>query len=118
MDCDQRHSLWTPRSKGRYEAGVRGMAVLGKGWTKTLCIVMGAVQVALLAFVGRWNGFSGVWYFGLVVRGTGLALGWLVWAVDLSCPRSCGVWFKRQFWMVGLPGILGLAGEYYFGNGK
>ncbi|KAM7186720.1 hypothetical protein V8F33_011643, partial [Rhypophila sp. PSN 637] len=76
------------------------------------------IAVALLAFVGRWNGFSGVWYFGLVVGGTRLAQGWFVWAVDLRGPKSCGMWFKRQVWMVGLPGILGLAGEYYFGKGK
>lgn len=93
------------------QAGVKGMAVRFRNTTKTLATVLTAGQVILLALCGHWAGFGCVYYVG-TVGGVAAAMGYYIYAVDLSSPESCGTWFRDQFWIVGLSFMSGLAGEY------
>ena len=92
-------------------AGVKSMAVRFKSSTKLLASVLSVGQVGLLALSGLWAGFGPVYYVG-TVGGVAVAMAYYIWDVDLKNPASCGAWFHRQFWVVGIAFMCGLVGEY------
>src|SRR3569833_683345 len=93
------------------KAGVKGMALRFRNSTKLLATVLSVVQVLLLAMCGQWAGFHTVFFVG-TVGGTAAAMACYIYSVDLRRPESCGMWFYRQFWVVGAGFMAGLIGEY------
>ncbi|KAI2605354.1 putative 4-hydroxybenzoate polyprenyl transferase [Hypoxylon fragiforme] len=92
-------------------AGVKSMALRFRESTKALAGVLSAVQVLLLALCGYWAGLGPVYFVG-TVGGVAVAMAYYLYDVDLKNPESCGMWFHRQFWIVGAAFMAGFAGEY------
>ncbi|KAI2464375.1 putative 4-hydroxybenzoate polyprenyl transferase [Annulohypoxylon bovei var. microspora] len=93
------------------KAGVKSMALRFRDSTKTLAGVLSVAQVGLLALCGVWADF-GLVYFVSTVCGVAAAMAYYIYDVDLMRPESCGVWFHRQFWVVGAAFVAGFVGEY------
>ncbi|KAG8631197.1 hypothetical protein KVT40_000337 [Elsinoe batatas] len=93
------------------KAGVKSMAVRFRGETKTLCTVLGAVQVGCSVRVGVIGGFGWAYYL-IGCIGTAITLAAMVVLVDLKKPESCAWWFYTNFWLVGGTMVAGLMVEY------
>ena len=93
------------------QAGVRSMAVQFRDSTKLLCAALSVGQVGLLVKAG-WDMALGEWYFVVACAGTAVALGAMVWLVDLKRPESCAWWFKMDFLFVGATVCGGWFAEY------
>ncbi|KAI3340075.1 putative 4-hydroxybenzoate polyprenyl transferase [Ustulina deusta] len=93
------------------KAGVRSMALKFKNSIKLLASILTFTQVVLLVLCGLWARFGAMYFFSLV-GGVGAAMAYYVLSVDLDRPESCGVWFHRQYWLVGAGYIAGLGGTY------
>ncbi|KAI1424970.1 putative 4-hydroxybenzoate polyprenyl transferase [Xylaria sp. FL1777] len=92
-------------------AGVRSMALKFKDSIKLLASMLALAQVSLLVLCGLWARFGAVYFFGLV-GGVATAMSYYVLSVDLDQPESCGIWFHRQYWLVGAGYVAGLGGSY------
>ncbi|KAI1211999.1 uncharacterized protein F4807DRAFT_384861 [Annulohypoxylon truncatum] len=104
MSYDLRRSLRAPGRGGR-RAGwhqEHGAAVSGQH---------GGAGQPTLSRAGRLAG--AVRDVGLIRTfvGVAAAMAYYVYEVDLGRPDSCGMWFRRQFWMVGAAFVAGFVGE-------
>lgn len=92
------------------KAGVKGMALRFRDSTKTLASVLTVGLLVLLVICGVYARFGTVYFVG-TVGGVALTMAYFIWDVDLARPESCGLWFHRQFWLVGLGFLAGFIGE-------
>ncbi|KAI2781520.1 putative 4-hydroxybenzoate polyprenyl transferase [Daldinia loculata] len=93
------------------KAGVKSMALRCRNNTKFLASSLAVVMVVLLTLCGVWTG-SGTLYYVSTVGGVAAAMSWYIYSVDLGDPRSCGIWFHDQFWIVGGALMAGFTAEY------
>ncbi|KAM7219699.1 UbiA prenyltransferase family domain containing protein [Rhypophila decipiens] len=101
-------------------AGVKGMALLfnESGWldTKNFSAILTLAMGGLLTYLGVVSDFGMVYFLG-TVGGVLATMAYYIASVDLKVPESCGMWFHRQFWIVGAGYVSGFVGEYMVGRG-
>ncbi|KAI0594611.1 UbiA prenyltransferase family-domain-containing protein [Biscogniauxia sp. FL1348] len=93
------------------KAGVRSMAVLFRGRTKSLLSIVSILMVILLSSSGHWQGFGRA-YTALACGGTMTSLVYMLVTTDLNNKSDCLWWFKNGHWYVGLSIAGGLAVEW------
>lgn len=74
---------------------MRSLAVLLGDRTKLCVSFLGAAQVALIFLAG----FSILYFVGCF--GASIALGSMIWRVNLKSPASCGWWFGPDSKLIG-----------------
>ncbi|KAM7190848.1 UbiA prenyltransferase family domain containing protein [Rhypophila sp. PSN 637] len=102
------------------KAGVKGMALLFKesSWldTKNFSAILTLAIGGLLTYLGVVSDFGMVYLLG-TVGGVLSTMAYYIASVDLKVPESCGMWFHRQFWIVGAGYVSGFVGEYMVRRG-
>ena len=98
--------------KDDLQAGVKSMAVACGSRTKEVLSILSLAEVALLAGVAYFGGFSS-WFWGASVGGTAAILGYMIATVRLDVPADCWKWFKGCIWLTGAALCTGLGGEYF-----
>ncbi|KAK4210245.1 UbiA prenyltransferase family-domain-containing protein [Rhypophila decipiens] len=93
--------------------GVKSLAVLFRGATKYLLWGLLCIMGTALVSSGVAGGFSR-WSGVIAAGGSSLALGGMIWGVDLTDSGSCWWWFKSGYWLTGLSITSALMGEYFF----
>ncbi|KAJ5785539.1 uncharacterized protein N7503_010751 [Penicillium pulvis] len=98
--------------KADLQVGIKSLAVLFQGQTKTLLWPLLVAMAGVLVMCGKTSGFGAVYYVVAVGGGIG-SLCVIILMVDLSSTQSCWWWFSKGFWSVGVAITAGLLGEYY-----
>ena len=81
-------------------SGVRSMAIAWRHKAKAALSTLAVVQIASLGSTG-WSFDAGLDYYVFSCIGSAMALGVMIWYVDLQNPRACGWWFQYGILMVG-----------------
>ncbi len=81
-------------------SGVRSMAISWRHSAKTLLALLAAVQIFALSATG-WSVDAGLGYYVGSCGGSAVALGVMIWRVDLQEPKACAWWFQYGILMVG-----------------
>ncbi|PVH92220.1 prenyltransferase, UbiA family protein [Periconia macrospinosa] len=97
--------------KDDLKAGIKSLAVLYRGETKSLLWKLLAMMFGLLVAVGYFTSMGPLFYL-VAVGGSSLALGTMIARVELDNPESCWWWFGKGFWFAGGSIAGGLLIEY------
>ena len=81
-------------------SGVRSMAIIWRHRAKTLLAMLAVVQITALCATG-WSIDAGLGYYLCSCGGSIVALGLMIWRVDLQEPKACAWWFQYGILMVG-----------------
>ena len=92
-------------------AGIKSIAVKHGGNTKAILTGLATVQLGLLAGAGAAVG-AGPAFFTLGCGSAAVALGTMIWRVDLKSVESCWWWFRKGVWFTGGAISFGLLVEY------
>ena len=93
------------------KAGVFSMAVRYRDHPKLTLLVLGFLQIGLLACSGILRGFSIEYLATTCASITSLNL-WMIWSVDLRNSQQCWWWFQNGSLMMGAMMCLGTFVEY------
>lgn len=93
------------------KAGIKSIAVLWRGQTKTLLWGALGCFAALLVYCGVVSELGWI-YYGISVQGATASLGRMIYAVDLKDDQSCWWWFRNGFWLAGGAITAGFLGEF------
>ena len=93
------------------KVGIKSIAVRHAANTKTVLTGLAAVQLGLLACAGAAVG-AGPAFFTLGCGSAAVALGTMIWRVDLKSVASCWWWFRKGAWLTGSAISLGLLVEF------
>ncbi|OCT52470.1 prenyltransferase [Cladophialophora carrionii] len=90
--------------------GIKSLAVLCRGWMKEVLWALLGMMALLLVICGVTAELS-VWFYGLGVGGSFVALATMIYRVQLGESASCWWWFGKGFWWVGFAISGGLLAE-------
>ena len=93
------------------KAGVFSMAVGYRDHPKLTLLVLGLVQISLLACSGFLGGFS-IGYLVTTCASVAFLILWMIWSVDLRDSRQCWWWFQNGSLMMGGLMCMGTFVEY------
>ncbi|KAF2737301.1 putative para-hydroxybenzoate-polyprenyltransferase Coq2 [Polyplosphaeria fusca] len=99
------------------KAGIKSIALKHEKETKAVLTGLATVQVGLLTACGLTAGMGPVFFVGSC-GSAAVALGTMIWRVQLKEVKNCWWWFKNGCWFTGGGIALGLFGEYlcqYYG---
>ena len=95
-------------------SGVRSMAIIWRHKAKTLLALLAFVQIAALCATG-WSIDAGLGYYIGTCGGSTVALGVMIWRVDLQEPKACAWWFQYGILMVGACMTVGMVANWVAG---
>lgn len=93
------------------KAGIKSIAQAHEHNPKAALSVFSAGQVGLLATAGYFAGAGPLFFVGSC-GGAAVALGTMIWRVNLKDVKDCWWWFKNGAWLTGGVISLGLLGDY------
>lgn len=97
--------------KDDVQAGIKSLAVLYRGRTKTLLWRL-LVLMAVLQMAAGWLSGTSLLFYVIAVGGSTISLGLMIRRVDLQRTESCWWWFGTGFWYAGGSIAAGLFAEY------
>ncbi|KAF2872447.1 prenyltransferase [Massariosphaeria phaeospora] len=93
------------------KAGIKSIALKHDKETKSILTGLAVVQLGLLAATGVAAGMGPVFFAGSC-GSAAVALGTMIWRVQLKDVKNCWWWFTNGAWFTGGGIALGLTGEY------